>query len=221
MELTAAANWLNTFFASFDYGILQMYHNLAVSTGQKLNGFFDAYSLFGKHGLGPIFVAIILFLFAKTRKTGVWSLLTMAVSYIVGVVLLKNLLMRPRPFNEATGMFVDWWKFAGSSFEDGFSFPSGHTAAMASLCLPVFFEGNKKRSWIALLLIAVMMASRNYLMVHYPTDVIAGFLISCIFTAIMKPVCDRFYEILEKNKEDKLCNTLLNWSLFSGKKSLK
>lgn len=221
MELTAAANWLNTVFASFDYGILQMYHDLAVSTGQKLNGFFDTYSLFGKHGLGAIFTLIILLLFAKTRKTGAWSLLTMTSSYIIGVLLMKSLIMRPRPFDEATGMFVDWWKFAGSSFEDGFSFPSGHTIAMTSLCLPFFFEGNKKRSWIVLLLIAVMMAARNYLMVHYPTDVIVGFLVSCIFAAIMKPVRDRVYETLEANKEDKVCNTLLNWSLFSGKKSLK
>ncbi len=221
MELTAAANWLNTIFASFDYGILQMYHNLAVSTDGKLNVFFETYSLYGKHGLGAIFTLLILLLFAKTRKTGVWSLMTMVVSYIIGVVLLKNLIMRPRPFNEATGMFVDWWKFAGSSFESGFSFPSGHTVAMTSLCLPFFFEGNKKRSWIALLLIAVMMASRNYLMVHYPTDVIAGFLITCAFTAILKPVRDRFYDTLETNKEDKVCNALLNWSLFSGKKSQK
>lgn len=87
--------------------------------------------------------------------------------------LLKLLVMRPRP-DEALRLVV----------ESSYSFPSGHTMAVASfyglLVWMIWHFGHNRRArnvWTACL--ALVMAgvgmSRVYLGVHYPTDVLAGY----------------------------------------------
>ena len=44
----------------------------------------------------------------------------------------------------------------------------------------IFLTCNKKYSWLGFLFVLLMGFSRNYLMVHYPSDVVAGMLVGLV-----------------------------------------
>ncbi|PAF43860.1 phosphatase PAP2 family protein [Helicobacter sp. 11S03491-1] len=119
-----------------------------------------------------IFIIIILF-WNKYFRLGLWFGGTII---IFGVLLkyLKVLLARPRP-DSAT-----WLAHAS-----GFSYPSGHASATSLFCtlIALFLIANpmniSTKIFIGLLALAMtflIMFSRIYLGVHYPTDVLGGFL---------------------------------------------
>ena len=60
------------------------------------------------------------------------------------------------------------------------SFPSGHTTSAVAALVPVFMFCDKKKSWLALVAAVLMGASRNYVQVHYPSDVLGGIIIGLI-----------------------------------------
>lgn len=67
--------------------------------------------------------------------------------------------------------------------EHGFSFPSGHAMANAAFGLALALTFRHSRAGWPLAIFGVLWAlligiSRNYLGVHYPSDVLAGFLAS-------------------------------------------
>ena len=177
MELTVFAEWLNTVFAGFDRAILGFYHSLAESAGAILTPISLFFAEIGDLGIFCIVLAIILLLFKKTRKTGVAIILAVLCGAVFTNLTIKELVARPRPFAME---YTEWWNFVGSPAQGEFSFPSGHvTAAMAGMtavCL------TQSRRWIApcMLYVVVMGATRNYLMVHYPSDVIGGIIIGGI-----------------------------------------
>ena len=79
------------------------------------------------------------------------------------------------------------------------SFPSGHTTAAFGACVPVFLLGNKRVSWTALLFGLLMGIARIYLCVHYPSDVVAGFLVGtlagCCAVIIAAKLPHKWYEL--------------------------
>ena len=85
-----------------------------------------------------------------------------------------------RPF-ESSALFLDWWRFAGAAFEDGFSFPSGHmTAASAAMAALMLAYRNWKTVLGGSIVMLVMGAARCYLVAHYPTDVLTGLLVGAL-----------------------------------------
>ena len=61
-----------------------------------------------------------------------------------------------------------------------FSFPSGHTTASFAVALVMFRMLPKKIGIPAVVLAALVAFSRLYLGVHYPTDVLVGFVVALV-----------------------------------------
>ena len=217
MELTAVAQWLNTTFAGFDFSILEFYHNAALRANFILEPIMDFFSIIGDNGYFSFVLAFVLMLFKKTRKAGVCVLFSIGFVALITNITLKELIARPRPFQSGVKEFLDWWQYAGSSEVSEFSFPSGHvTAAMASmtgLCLSV----KGKWRWLiapASVYVVIMMMARNYLMVHYPTDVIAGVIVGAIGAVAAFFTVKGIFALIEKLSDKKFFGFVLNFDIL-------
>lgn len=109
----------------------------------------------------------------KYRRQGVILLAGLAVGVLVGNVCLKNLIARPRPcwLDDSVMMLI-------SSPAD-YSFPSGHTLSSV-IGATVLTKTDRRFGWAAIPLAAVIVFSRLYLFVHFPSDILAGAILGVI-----------------------------------------
>lgn len=177
--LTAFQDFLYNSAISFDLPVLDWIQ------ANMQSGFMDKFmpfiTRFGDHGTFWMIVAALLFLFPKTRKTGLGMAIAMMLGLLVCNVTLKPLVARIRPYDlqEELGVTI---QLLGERMHD-FSFPSGHT--IASFEAAVVMLKNSKKLGIPAMILAVLIAfSRLYLYVHYPTDVIASVLLGTLFALI-------------------------------------
>ena len=200
------AQWLNTTFSGFDYAVLKFWHEAAMSAGFILEPIMDFFSIIGDNGYFGFLLAFILMLFRKTRKIGVCIVFSIGFGAFITNITLKEIIARPRPYESSVEDFRLWWEYAGASLEGEFSFPSGHVtaamAAMTGLCLSV---RGKWRFLIApaSLYVIIMMAARNYLMVHYPTDVIGGVVAGAVGAVAAYFAVKGIFLLAEKHKNIK------------------
>ncbi|HYL93723.1 MAG TPA: phosphatase PAP2 family protein [Alphaproteobacteria bacterium] len=161
--------------ARFDSGVRTWIHQFA-SPG--VTRAMTAISMMGYGALIVAFVlAIALFLVMKWKRAAAWLALTMAGAVALDIVLKQAFhRIRPEPFF--------------GSAPPSFSFPSGH--ALASFCFYFVMAGlisTRVQSWMlrvivwtaAALVVAAIGVSRIYLGVHYPSDVIAGYLAAAMW----------------------------------------
>ncbi len=134
------------------------------------------FSYIGEYGGVWIITAIILLCFRKTRPTGVMIICAVAIGHLFGVILLKNIVERPRPFELYTSLQLN------IKAPSDYSFPSGHSCASFAAATVIF--ARHKRYGIPALAAAFLIAfSRLYNCVHFPTDVICGALLGVICAA--------------------------------------
>lgn len=174
MTMTAGAAWLNSFFAGFDEGVVNLIHRLHDCAGDWSQPVMQFISLLGKGGIFLILLSLVLVLYRPTRRFGTAMCLGLAIGAIAVNLWLKVVIARPRPYADPNSIFYPIWLAHGSHMESDFSFPSGHTNAAFAAMVPVFILGNKKWSWLALVFGVLMGISRVHLMVHYPSDVLCG-----------------------------------------------
>jgi undecaprenyl-diphosphatase len=140
-------------------------------------------------------LAMGVFLFQRWYRAALWLLTTIAGATVLSVTL-KYAYHRPRPA-----------PFFGR-LPHTFSFPSGHS--LFSFCfygvlaglLAARIESRARRIaiWIvAAVLVGAIGLSRIYLGVHYPSDVIAGYLTGALWVSTMVLV-DRL-RVRHKNKK--------------------
>ena len=132
----------------------------------------------GNGGWFWILCAVVLLAIPKTRKTGYAAVLSLIFGVIVTNLLLKNIVARPRPFAEIEALIPLIAK------PTDFSFPSGHTTASFAVALVMLRMLPKKIGIPAVVLAALVAFSRLYLGVHYPTDVLVGFVVALVGSTV-------------------------------------
>jgi undecaprenyl-diphosphatase len=163
----------------FDLAVRNAIHRY---TSPGMTKFMVGVSFVGGDGLVlAAIVAVILFLRFHRRRAALWLLVTLAGALVLDLAL-KYGFHRPRPT-----------PFVGSVPRTP-SFPSGH--ALFSFCFYGVLAGllvGRTRSRIAQIaiwsaaavLVLLIGLSRIYLGVHYPSDVIAGYLTATLWVATM------------------------------------
>ncbi len=140
-------------------------------------------SLFGTAPLVVVITAVVGASLARERR---WPDIALLIVAVVGAVLLspltKHLVSRARP----TAFF--------RTSATGYSFPSGHTLNVTCLALALGFilwrlswHRAVKIAWTLALIVYVASvgASRVVLGVHYPTDVLGGFLLGTAWATLL------------------------------------
>ena len=199
-------------FSAFDNAILLFFHNLVTSTNGSLNGIVSLVSSFGEHGIGFIAVSLVLMLFKRTRRVGVTMLGAVAVGAIFTNLILKNAVMRTRPF-ETTNTYFEWWQAAGGTPETESSFPSGHTTAAFAFALALFLTAPKKWSWAGFVFAFIIAATRLYLCVHYPSDVLFGIIDGLAGAVIAYFIVKVAYGIMFRYADKKLIKFYFEFSV--------
>lgn len=129
----------------------------------------------GDSGAVWIAITVILLIFKKTRKAGVFAAFALLGSLLVNNIILKNLIARARPYE----VFTDVKRLI--EIQKDYSFPSGHSgssfAAAVAIYLGLTDKKLRKTLGAALIALASLIAlSRLYVGVHYPLDVLFGIL---------------------------------------------
>ena len=167
-------------------------------------------TFFGEGGFFWIALCLLMMIFKKTRRLGIICSLSLLLTYICCNLIVKPAVDRARPW-ETFSAVKPFLPHPGDA-----SFPSGHTAnaigpawGMFMATLP--FRTDKGRSYdlvpclgwkgqgadprlmhrlsIALVVLAVLIGvSRLYLGMHYPSDVVCGFLLGMICATVVYTV---------------------------------
>lgn len=199
MTETASALWINSSFAGFDAAITTAIHHLYEIGGGFFTPFFEFISLLGKGGAFLILLSLLLTFYRPTRRFGTAMCLGLALGALVTNCCLKVLIARARPYADESSIYYQFWQLVGMHTESDKSFPSGHTTAAFGACVPVFLIGRKRISWTALLFGLAMAVARIYLCVHFPSDVLAGFLVGtlagCCAVIIASHLPAKWYEM--------------------------
>ena len=142
-------------------------------------------STIGEGGMCWIVASLVLVCIPRTRRCGLTMMASMALTYLLGNILLKNLIARPRPcaIDTSVTLLVP--------FPSEYSFPSGHTSNGFSAAVTIF--GYHRKAGVAALLIAATIAfSRMYLFVHYPTDILGGIILGTLDACLILYAARRF-----------------------------
>lgn len=124
--------------------------------------------------LVPANILLILFFILRNKKNLAWLVFFVAMSGLGLKLLLKALFTRPRPDNPIIEGITN------------FGYPSGHALmgvafyGLIILLSAEIFSANFWRRFACItcfLLIFLIGFSRLYLRVHYPTDILAGYLL--------------------------------------------
>ncbi len=131
-------------------------------------------------GVGVVALALLLFV----RKAWAAGLVTLsAFGVFAGVVLLKHLVAEAPPYLATHAQYE-------GVFESNYSFPSGHVVGLSVLggLLFTFADRLTRDDGLAFLLrlaafvfVATAGPGRIWLGVHYPSDVVAAYLLAALF----------------------------------------
>lgn len=133
------------------------------------------FTTLGNSGLLWIALCLGLLLFPKTRRAGAAGLLALLCSLLLTNVLIKHLAQRTRPWLLFDALIPLVYE------GDPNSFPSGHTSAAFAAAGAWFYTLPRRWMKTAGLVMALLMgASRLYVGVHFPTDVLCGALVGSL-----------------------------------------
>ncbi len=132
----------------------------------------------GNGGIIWIITALMLIKYSRYKEYGYLILSAMTVGVLVGNVILKHLFARPRPcwINKAVPLLIPMPR--------DYSFPSGHTLSSV-IAAVILIHTNTALGLFAMTASALIIFSRLYLYVHYPSDVLGGIALGTAISGIM------------------------------------
>lgn len=146
---------------------LQILHAIQGIHQDWLTPVMKFFTTIGECGLVWIVIAIVLACIPRTRKCGLTMMIAMAVTYLVGNLFLKNVIARLRPCAVDTSVTLK------IPFPSEYSFPSGHSSNGFAGAVTIFCY-YRKAGILSLIMAALIVFSRLYFFVHYPTDILGG-----------------------------------------------
>lgn len=170
--------------------LLWIQNNLRVPA---LNPVMVGITLLGSGGAVWIAILLILLLRKNTRRYGITGVVSLAAATAIYFVL-NRIVRRTRPFLAVKGLAM-----LGSK-PLNYSFPSGHTTSAFAVAVIVFLCLPRKFGIPALILAALIAFSRLYIGVHYPTDVLAGFLIGTITAVVVRAFMMRMFHRRDRQR---------------------
>ena len=144
-----------------------------------------------------VLLALVLYLLFKQKEATIWFAATVVLSLALNTVI-KVIIGRERP---------DIHRLAAFANEAGKSFPSGHSIFATIIFGSIFFiclGKLKNRSSkillgiLCIILIALVMFSRIFVGVHYPSDTIGGFLEGISILLLTYPTYIKYQEKSKK-----------------------
>ncbi|MDR2537780.1 MAG: phosphatase PAP2 family protein [Treponema sp.] len=149
-------------------------------------------------GAEMFYLLILLWLFwCIDEKKGIRCLFLLLLSAALNA-FMKDLLKQPRPFNFEPAL--------GLAFESSYGIPSGH--AQLSLTFWGFLASwltagaNARRRWLvwacAIGIILLIAFTRLYLGVHFPTDILAGWLLGVLVLILYRVLEPHVSSLLDR-----------------------
>lgn len=133
-------------------------------------------------------VCVVVF-YCVGRKEG-FVLLSGLVGAEITTNAMKAVARFPRPFQVHPELAAGRLDTA-----TGYSFPSGHTTGAAAFWPAIGrMTGRKWALWAGIVLAVLIGLSRNYLMVHWPMDVVAGLCIGLVFSLASPRLFTRIWD---------------------------
>jgi undecaprenyl-diphosphatase len=161
---------MNIFYWNWEFGLL---YALQQIHSPVLDGIMTVLSDLGNAGIFWIALSLVLTVSPKYRRTGIQMMVSIVVTFIIGNLVLKNIVMRARPCQ------IDTTVALLVHIPSDYSFPSGHSmngfATSVALCY-----NDKKFGIPAVILAALIAFSRLYNFVHFPTDVLFGAILGSV-----------------------------------------
>lgn len=167
--------------AGIEFGILYFLQSLHTPW---LDVFMKEITGLGDSGIFWIITGIVLLCFKKTRVAGFCVILSLAVGFLMGNMILKNLVARERP------CWIDTSIPLLIRNPKDYSFPSGHTLASFEGAVSIWLY-NRKWGTTALVLAVLISFSRLYLFVHFPTDVLGGLFLGILIAVLVHWAVER------------------------------
>lgn len=173
----------NVFYFNWEPALMVWLQDLLGNTGATVA------SMVTMLGEETVMVAILGFIYwCYDKRFGVY----VGTNLMVGLVanpMIKNVFLRLRPYMVHDQVMCFKPVHEGDLYDpllQGYSFPSGHTSNSSTMYFSLPMYGKKKWLVIAgILLPLVIGLSRVCLGVHYPTDVMAGWLLGAVVVAVM------------------------------------
>ena len=179
----------NVFYFDWEVNLIEWLQKAAGSVVQTIA---KAMTFIGGETVTLLILIIVLFCYKK--EAGKRCGFTM-VAASMWYPMIKNIVMRVRPYMahpdriEALSV-VEADADPMDILQQGYSFPSGHSATAVSMYGSIAREIRKKwMRWLAVIVPVLIGLSRFAVGVHYPTDVLAGWLVglaAVAFSALLE-----------------------------------